>query len=388
MFAGRGFSIPPPGFYDAFVYKGAIDCSTNPNYPAADAGHVYKVSVAGKIGGASGAVVTANDNLICTTDGSPGGTQAAVGGNWNIIEGNIDWTAPPAIGTVTPAYGRFSPSVSQGPAIITSFAGTVSTSGSSTTVTFSSAADAILAGYSATAPVLGTTLITAGPFTRYIVSWTNATTCVVDTAVTLGAGTAITSVQLPIATFVNSAGVTQGWLSALGRLILNGQDGSGHTTIDFGKPSSGTYRTKMISKENAANAFTLTSLGFGDIIALYGYNTSIGNATGNILTGGLTAAGTSAVKVLAMANGTAPTTSPADAVQIWSGDINAEAGKSGAHIRNENTTTGGAVVGAFIKADTGDYAAGASYEGMMVINTADNTLKVYAEAGWRQIATW
>src|SRR5689334_21946770 len=35
---------------DAVVYKGVTDCSGNPNYPAADAGHLYIVSVAGKIG--------------------------------------------------------------------------------------------------------------------------------------------------------------------------------------------------------------------------------------------------------------------------------------------------------------------------------------------------
>lgn len=71
---------------DALVYKGAIDCGTNPNYPAADAGHVYVVSVAGKIGGASGEVVAAGDLILCKVDGSPSGTQAAVGANWDILE--------------------------------------------------------------------------------------------------------------------------------------------------------------------------------------------------------------------------------------------------------------------------------------------------------------
>lgn len=41
------------GANDAMVFKGVIDCSANPNYPAADAGHTYKISVAGKVGGAS-----------------------------------------------------------------------------------------------------------------------------------------------------------------------------------------------------------------------------------------------------------------------------------------------------------------------------------------------
>jgi hypothetical protein len=75
---------------DAMVFKGAIDCSANPNYPAADAGHLYRVSVAGKIGGASGAVVEVGDTLLCNTDGSSAGTQAAVGAKWNVIQTNID----------------------------------------------------------------------------------------------------------------------------------------------------------------------------------------------------------------------------------------------------------------------------------------------------------
>lgn len=75
---------------DALTYKGAIDCSANPNYPAANAGDTYKVSVAGKIGGASGVNVEVGDALICTVDGSAAGTQAAVGANWDILQVNID----------------------------------------------------------------------------------------------------------------------------------------------------------------------------------------------------------------------------------------------------------------------------------------------------------
>lgn len=75
---------------DAMVYKGAINASSNPNYPAADAGWTYKISVAGKIGGASGPNVEAGDMIICTLDGSTAGNHATVGGNWNIIQVNID----------------------------------------------------------------------------------------------------------------------------------------------------------------------------------------------------------------------------------------------------------------------------------------------------------
>ena len=40
------------GANDAMVYKGGIDCSANPNYPAGQVGWTWKVTAAGKIGGA------------------------------------------------------------------------------------------------------------------------------------------------------------------------------------------------------------------------------------------------------------------------------------------------------------------------------------------------
>lgn len=75
---------------DAMVFKGAQDCSSNPNYPAANRGDTYRVSVAGKIGGGSGPNVEAGDLLICNTDASSSGNHASVGANWNIIQVNID----------------------------------------------------------------------------------------------------------------------------------------------------------------------------------------------------------------------------------------------------------------------------------------------------------
>lgn len=72
------------------IHKGAIDCSANPNYPAADAGYLYRVSVAGKIGGGSGLNVEVGDLLLCNTDGTAAGTQAGVGASWTIIQANID----------------------------------------------------------------------------------------------------------------------------------------------------------------------------------------------------------------------------------------------------------------------------------------------------------
>jgi hypothetical protein len=78
------------GANNAMVYKGVIDASTNPNYPASNAGDTYRISVAGKIGGASGPNVEVGDLIIALTDGTAAGTQAAVGAQWNIVQANID----------------------------------------------------------------------------------------------------------------------------------------------------------------------------------------------------------------------------------------------------------------------------------------------------------
>lgn len=68
--------------------KGVLDCSTNPNYSAALKGDAYTVSVAGKIGGPAGTDVQVRDVIYCTAD-NPGGTEAAVGPSWNVIQGNL-----------------------------------------------------------------------------------------------------------------------------------------------------------------------------------------------------------------------------------------------------------------------------------------------------------
>lgn len=75
---------------DVVIIKGGIDCSANPNYPAADRGDAYKVTVAGKIGGGSGPNVQVNDTLICYVDGSTAGNHATVGANWIILQTNVD----------------------------------------------------------------------------------------------------------------------------------------------------------------------------------------------------------------------------------------------------------------------------------------------------------
>lgn len=68
----------------ANAFTGQLDCSLNPNYPAASAGDTYRITVAGKIGGALGFDVLVNDVLACRVTGAAG-THADVGANWDVV---------------------------------------------------------------------------------------------------------------------------------------------------------------------------------------------------------------------------------------------------------------------------------------------------------------
>lgn len=69
-------------------FKGDQDCSGNPNYPVGLKGDSYVVTVAGKIGGASGVTVEVGDMIVCKLDNA-GGTQASVGASWFVVERNV-----------------------------------------------------------------------------------------------------------------------------------------------------------------------------------------------------------------------------------------------------------------------------------------------------------
>lgn len=90
------------------VFKGVIDCSANPNYPAADAGHFYVISVAGKIGGGSGVTVEVGDALLCITDSSASDNQATVGANWAVLQTNINGAVVGPTSAVSGSIPRFS----------------------------------------------------------------------------------------------------------------------------------------------------------------------------------------------------------------------------------------------------------------------------------------
>ena len=78
----------------ALTVKGAIDASTNPDYPAAVKGDFYFISPsAGKIGGVAGEDVSIGDSVVCIAD-SASGDQATVGANWVIVNTNIPGLSP------------------------------------------------------------------------------------------------------------------------------------------------------------------------------------------------------------------------------------------------------------------------------------------------------
>jgi hypothetical protein len=151
------------------------------------------------------------------------------------------------------------------PAAISSFVGTVSSSGA--TVTFSSAADAVKAGYSATSPVLGTKVIAAG-LTRFILSWTNATTCTVDSAPNPAwSTTAITSVQGPQIFSTTSDGVLSWFIGPTGIMYQAINVGIGTTVASAGKcviqsaTNDGSTTPLVIQNSDGAIIATIHSMG-------------------------------------------------------------------------------------------------------------------------------
>lgn len=72
--------------------KGSTDCSANPNYPSALKGDSYYVTVAGKIGGASGKTVEIGDVYVALADNA-GGTEASVGISWFVLNQNLSGVA-------------------------------------------------------------------------------------------------------------------------------------------------------------------------------------------------------------------------------------------------------------------------------------------------------
>lgn len=85
--AGNPYGIDALGFSGGLVYTGVIDCSNNPNFPAAEPGSLFVISRKGKIGGANGTEVNPGDLAICRKSAAPGSEQE-VGAYWNLVEKN------------------------------------------------------------------------------------------------------------------------------------------------------------------------------------------------------------------------------------------------------------------------------------------------------------
>jgi hypothetical protein len=101
---------------DAMVFKGGLDASANPNYPAGDAGDVYKITVAGKVGGAAGVSVNPGDTIYNTVDSSAAGDQATVGGNWVVVKNTVITAA-----TNQESFDRASSALSVAPSSLGSY---------------------------------------------------------------------------------------------------------------------------------------------------------------------------------------------------------------------------------------------------------------------------
>lgn len=164
-------------------------------------------------------------------------------------------------------------------------------------------------------------------------------------------------------------------------MLLTGRNNSGidEASIEFRKYDGSTYNG-YIQGTNG----TLQFAG-GSTMAL------VLSGVGNIGIGTATF-GTSAAKVIGQVSGTAPTTSPADAAQMWVEDITGSAGRAGFHIRTEEADSATAsenkqiVASVVVKETTGDL--GYYHPGLICINTYDNTIKMFADGAWRQLASW
>lgn len=67
---------------------GYIDGSTNPNYPAAQQGDAYYVSIAGKVGGVNGVEIEVGD-FVFALNNNGGGDQGTIGNSWAITNVNL-----------------------------------------------------------------------------------------------------------------------------------------------------------------------------------------------------------------------------------------------------------------------------------------------------------
>jgi len=81
------------------------------------------------------------------------------------------------------------------------------------------------------------------------------------------------------------------------------------------------------------------------------------------------------------ANGIAPTMLRSNTLKMWLADVGGAPGKEAWHVTAESGMAEMPIVSVILKDDTGDPTQ--VHEGLMVINTYDNNIKLYAEGAWR-----
>jgi hypothetical protein len=112
-----------------------------------------------------------------------------------------------------------------------------------------------------------------------------------------------------------------------------------HTTYPvYGAPGDAFYRSSAFAK--ALNLIA-SSTADGNMAFFAGYPANnpptlyLQVATRNVGIGGTKVFGTSATMTVGISSGTAPSTSPADMIQMWSADQGGTAGNAGLHVRSE-----------------------------------------------------
>ncbi len=155
-----------------------------------------------------------------------------------------------------------------------------------------------------------------------------------------------------------------------------------------GGAASTTARIRLVDRDFENNA-TETVIASGKLTGVWTFRDS-GDTTTYMKIGTNVAIGTDyssdviGTNNLVLKNGTA-LPGQADTSFLYSKDIAGTAGNASLHFRNE--ITGDLIVpGIVYKTTAGDPSY--SFEGMMVINTVDNTLKMYADGALRTLHTW
>jgi len=123
------------------------------------------------------------------------------------------------------------------------------------------------------------------------------------------------------------------------RTYGTGTDASTNLDLDISNISTATGNVRVFRTTNTSGALTLQILRGNNSTSVQHQFGSFGNSVLAALTGNVgirtSTFGTNADAVFAVGSGTAPTTSPADAAQMWVADQNGVAGKAAWHLRDE-----------------------------------------------------